>query len=44
MDFALNDDRRMLAETLGRFLQENYAIDRRHADSGEVLRAAALLI
>jgi alkylation response protein AidB-like acyl-CoA dehydrogenase len=30
MDFALNDDRRMLAETLGRFLQENYAIDRRH--------------
>jgi alkylation response protein AidB-like acyl-CoA dehydrogenase len=30
MDFAFNDDRRMLAETLGRFLQENYPLDRRH--------------
>jgi alkylation response protein AidB-like acyl-CoA dehydrogenase len=31
MDFALSDDRKMLAETLGRFLGDNYPIDVRHA-------------
>ncbi|MEL7430434.1 MAG: acyl-CoA dehydrogenase family protein, partial [Pseudomonadota bacterium] len=30
MDFELNDDRRMLAETLSRFLADNYTIDKRH--------------
>lgn len=30
MDFKLNDDRRMLAETLDRFLRDNYPIDKRH--------------
>lgn len=30
MDFRLNDDRRMLAETLERFLRENYPIEKRH--------------
>jgi alkylation response protein AidB-like acyl-CoA dehydrogenase len=30
MDFALSDDRRMLAETLGRFLKDNYPLDKRH--------------
>lgn len=30
MDFKLNDDRRMLAETLERFLRDNYSIDKRH--------------
>ena len=30
MDFQLSDDRRMLAETLSRFLADNYAIDQRH--------------
>ncbi len=30
MDFALNDDRRMLAETLERFLSDNYDIEKRH--------------
>ncbi len=31
MDFSLNEDRRMLAETLERFLKENYPLDIRHA-------------
>lgn len=31
MDFRLNDDRRMLAETLDRFLRENYTLEQRHA-------------
>ncbi len=31
MDFALSDDRRMLAETLDRFLKDNYPLDKRHA-------------
>ena len=30
MDFKLSDDRRMLAETLERFLRDNYPIDKRH--------------
>jgi len=30
MDFSLNDDQRMLADTLGRFLQDNYPIEKRH--------------
>lgn len=30
MDFKLNDDRRMLAETLERFLADNYDIEKRH--------------
>lgn len=30
MDFKLNDDRRMLAETLERFLRDNYPISKRH--------------
>lgn len=30
MDFELNDDRRMLAETLSRFLSDTYTIDKRH--------------
>jgi hypothetical protein len=30
MDFALSDDRRMLAETLGRFLKDNYPLEKRH--------------
>lgn len=30
MDFRLSDDRRMLAETLERFLRDNYPIDKRH--------------
>ena len=30
MDFALNDDRRMLSETLERFLADNYDIEKRH--------------
>ncbi len=30
MNFALNDDRRMLAETLERFLADNYDIEKRH--------------
>ncbi len=30
MDFKLNDDRRMLSETLDRFLRDNYTIDKRH--------------
>jgi len=30
MDFQLNDDRRMLSETLERFLRDNYPIDKRH--------------
>jgi len=30
MDFALNDDRRMLAESLSRFLTDNYDIEKRH--------------
>jgi alkylation response protein AidB-like acyl-CoA dehydrogenase len=30
MDFKLNDDRRMLAETLDRFLRDNYPMDKRH--------------
>jgi len=30
MDFSLSDDRRMLAETLERFLRDNYSIDKRH--------------
>ncbi len=30
MDFTLTDDRRMLADTLERFLRDNYPIDRRH--------------
>ena len=30
MDFNLNDDRRMLAETLERFLRDTYPIDKRH--------------
>ena len=31
MNFELNDDRRMLSETLERFLSDNYGIDKRHA-------------
>jgi alkylation response protein AidB-like acyl-CoA dehydrogenase len=30
MDFRLADDQRMLGETLGRFLKDNYPIERRH--------------
>ena len=30
MDYNLNDDRRMLAETLERFLADNYDIEKRH--------------
>ena len=30
MDFSLNDDRRMLQETLMRFLADNYDIEKRH--------------
>ena len=30
MEFALNDDRRMLAETLGKFLADNYGLEFRH--------------
>jgi len=30
MNFELNDDRRMLSETLSRFLADNYDIDKRH--------------
>ena len=30
MDFRLGDDQRMLAETLERFLKDNYTIDKRH--------------
>ena len=30
MDFELNEDRRMLADTLSRFLTDNYGIDQRH--------------
>ncbi len=30
MDFTLNDDRRMLSETLERFLADNYDIEKRH--------------
>jgi alkylation response protein AidB-like acyl-CoA dehydrogenase len=30
MDFRLNEDRQMLADTLGRFLQDNYGIEKRH--------------
>ena len=30
MDFELNEDRRLLAETLSRFLTDNYGIDTRH--------------
>lgn len=30
MDFKLNDDRRMLAETLERFLADNYDMEKRH--------------
>ena len=33
MDFNHSDDRRMLADMLGRYLQERYAIDTRHAIS-----------
>lgn len=31
MDFRLDDDRRMLGETLNRFLKENYSLETRHA-------------
>lgn len=31
MDFRLTDDQRMLAETLERFLRDNYPLDKRHA-------------
>jgi alkylation response protein AidB-like acyl-CoA dehydrogenase len=31
MDFRLSDDRRMLAETLERFLRDNYSQEKRHA-------------
>jgi alkylation response protein AidB-like acyl-CoA dehydrogenase len=31
MDFRLSDDRRMLAETLDRFLRDNYPLEKRHA-------------
>lgn len=34
MDFRLTDDQRMLAETLQRFLRENYPIDARHRFAG----------
>ncbi|MFZ1815345.1 MAG: acyl-CoA dehydrogenase family protein [Rhizobiaceae bacterium] len=30
MDFRLNDDQRMLGETLARFLSDNYPLDKRH--------------
>lgn len=30
MDFKLNEDRRMLSDTLGRFLADNYDIEKRH--------------
>src|SRR6056297_772406 len=30
MDFDLTDDRRMLADTLDRFLKDNYPIEKRH--------------
>lgn len=30
MDFRLNDDRRMLADTLERFLRDNYPLEKRH--------------
>jgi len=30
MDFSLNDDRRMLAESLSKFLNDNYDIEKRH--------------
>ena len=30
MDFELNEDRRMLSETLARFLADNYDIEKRH--------------
>ena len=33
MDFRLGEDQRMLAETLARFLKENYAIDKRHENA-----------
>lgn len=32
MDFSLNDDRRMLSETLERFLADNYDMDTRHGN------------
>jgi alkylation response protein AidB-like acyl-CoA dehydrogenase len=31
MDFRLSDDRRMLAETLERFLRDNYPLEKRHS-------------
>jgi len=34
MDFTHNEDRQMLADTLGRYLQQRYPIDTRHAISG----------
>ena len=34
MDFTPPEDRRMLADTLGRYLQQRYPIDTRHAISG----------
>ena len=34
MDFKLSDDRRMLTETLERFLRDNYTIDKRHEITG----------
>ena len=30
MNFELDDDRRMLSETLSRFLEDNYDMDKRH--------------
>lgn len=30
MDFSLNDDRRMLSDTLSRFLNDQYSIEKRH--------------
>lgn len=43
MQFALSDDRRMLAETLGRFLKDNYALDVRHANAGSEQRYSSQL-
>lgn len=34
MDFNHSDDRQMLADTLGRYLQQRYPIEQRHAISG----------
>lgn len=34
MDFTLSDDRRMLADTLERFLRANYPIEKRHEFAG----------